>query len=195
MKNKIIGTARDLFFKQGYKRTTMDEIANDSGVSKKTIYNHFTNKRDLLVDVIKKNMESIISTMERIAYDRDLAVLERIEDLIEFGGEELIKREQVFLDDIMKNEPDLAKTYTPLLYGNLRTIIKDLLEEAKKKSLLRKDINMEVLPYMYIDMLEGFIQIFREEKQQLFSLPVDPELLFKEMIKTTFYGIMKEKRS
>lgn len=191
MKNKIVNTARELFFRQGYKRTVVDEIAHDSGISKKTIYNHFINKRDLLVEVIKKNMESIISAMESIAYARELPVLERIEQLVEYGGEELVKREQVFFDDIMKNEPDLAKRYIPLLYVKLRTIIKDLLEEAKKNDLLRKDVNMEVLPYVFIDMLEGFLQIFREEQGKLFPLPVEPELLFREMIQITFYGIMK----
>jgi AcrR family transcriptional regulator len=48
MKEKIIQRATDLFLKLGFKSVTMDDIANEMAISKKTIYTHFKNKTDLV---------------------------------------------------------------------------------------------------------------------------------------------------
>ena len=45
---QIIQAARKLFNKFGYKRVSMDEIAKEAGVTKKTVYSYFASKEDLL---------------------------------------------------------------------------------------------------------------------------------------------------
>ena len=47
-KDQIIEAARLLFHKYGFKKVSMDEIARESGVTKKTIYSYFSSKEDLL---------------------------------------------------------------------------------------------------------------------------------------------------
>lgn len=48
MKDKIINKTEDLFLNLGFKSVTMDDIANELGISKKTIYQHFENKTKLV---------------------------------------------------------------------------------------------------------------------------------------------------
>jgi len=48
MKEEILEKAGDLFWRIGYKSVTMDDIANDMGISKKTIYKYFKNKEVLI---------------------------------------------------------------------------------------------------------------------------------------------------
>ena len=45
MKNKILETAAEMFLSYGFKSVTMDDIAQKMGISKKTIYSHFQNKK------------------------------------------------------------------------------------------------------------------------------------------------------
>ena len=47
-KEQVINTARELFSNKGYKQVSMDEIANVSGVTKRTIYSYFKDKNDLI---------------------------------------------------------------------------------------------------------------------------------------------------
>lgn len=68
IKNKIINKATDMFLKLGFKSVTMDDIASEMCMSKKTIYKHFSNKEVLIeegTETIKKKihdmMDSIIS--------------------------------------------------------------------------------------------------------------------------------------
>ena len=51
MKTKIIKRATELFLTLGFKSVTMDDIANELGISKKTIYVHFKNKTKLVEEV------------------------------------------------------------------------------------------------------------------------------------------------
>ena len=48
MREKIIHKAAELFLTLGFKSVTMDDISNDLGISKKTIYVHFENKTKLV---------------------------------------------------------------------------------------------------------------------------------------------------
>ncbi|HLN94104.1 MAG TPA: TetR/AcrR family transcriptional regulator [Flavobacterium sp.] len=50
MKDKIVSRATDMFLKLGFKSITMDDIASDMCISKKTIYKFFTNKEQLIVE-------------------------------------------------------------------------------------------------------------------------------------------------
>ena len=58
IKQKIESTSLDLFMKYGVKSITMDEIARAASVSKKTIYQHFKDKNDLVLAITKKELES-----------------------------------------------------------------------------------------------------------------------------------------
>ena len=50
MREKILQRATDLFLTLGFKSVTMDDLASEMGISKKTIYTHFKNKTQLVED-------------------------------------------------------------------------------------------------------------------------------------------------
>jgi TetR/AcrR family transcriptional repressor of mexJK operon len=66
--NSIIETARTLFAQNGFERTTLDAIAEISGVTKMTIYNHFKSKEELfgatITNRIKKEFAFDIETLD-----------------------------------------------------------------------------------------------------------------------------------
>ena len=57
IKNDITERAEALFLKYGFRSVTMDDIARELGISKKTLYQHFTNKDDLVETVVKNHIE------------------------------------------------------------------------------------------------------------------------------------------
>ena len=60
MKDKIINKATDLFLSLGFKSVTMDDIANDLGMSKKTIYTYFENKTCLVEELSQPSLGVVI---------------------------------------------------------------------------------------------------------------------------------------
>ena len=73
MKNEqIIAAARRLFNRYGFKKVSMDEIAREAGVTKKTIYMYFSSKEELLKYFIQEeiiNMKSIVEEVENKKMD------------------------------------------------------------------------------------------------------------------------------
>ena len=55
-KERIVGIATEIFTKQGFSKTTMDELSAKIGISKKTLYKHFDSKERLVREVVEKLM-------------------------------------------------------------------------------------------------------------------------------------------
>src|SRR5690606_6825508 len=110
MKDKITEKATEMFLNLGFKSVTMDDLANEMGVSKKTIYSHFENKSKLVHDCMQYLFNCITDGIDRIvALDKN-----PIEELFE------IKK---FISQHLKDEKSSPQyqlqKYYPKLYKNL----------------------------------------------------------------------------
>ncbi|GAB2497794.1 TetR/AcrR family transcriptional regulator [Nocardiopsis aegyptia] len=63
----IVGAARRVFLREGYTRTSVDAIAADACVSKRTIYNHFRDKEELFATIVAESSSAVAEDFERIA--------------------------------------------------------------------------------------------------------------------------------
>ncbi|MEU3309705.1 TetR/AcrR family transcriptional regulator [Nocardiopsis sp. NPDC006832] len=83
----IVEAALRVFLHEGYTRASVDAIAADAGVSKRTIYNHFADKRELFVTIVERSSAALAADHARIA-ERHLADAEDARTaLIAFGDE------------------------------------------------------------------------------------------------------------
>jgi len=85
----IVQAARRLFLRDGFERVSVDAIAAEAGVSKRTIYNHYRDKERLFLDVIGETYDSMIGAVVALM-DKYLTDLpdEAVEDgIIEFSRE------------------------------------------------------------------------------------------------------------
>ena len=57
--DQIITAAKKLFTKYGFKKVSMDEIASEAGVTKKTVYTYFSSKEELLKYCIKEELNNM----------------------------------------------------------------------------------------------------------------------------------------
>ena len=63
---KILDKARALFWKKGYNATSIRDIANAYGCKPANIYNFFSNKEEILFEVLREEMEQIISPIKHL---------------------------------------------------------------------------------------------------------------------------------
>ncbi|MER7705244.1 TetR/AcrR family transcriptional regulator [Kitasatospora sp. NPDC097605] len=83
----ITRAARTVFGREGFTRTSVDAIAAEAGVSKRTIYNHFADKEQLFQSVVLEGATAVAATQARIA-DRHLRkIVDLRTDLVDFGLE------------------------------------------------------------------------------------------------------------
>src|SRR6058998_2879115 len=75
-RQRIVDAARAHFFSHGFRRVTMDDLAEELGISKKTLYAHFPGKFDLLEAVLADKFASVEATLKHVtrAHPHDFSV-------------------------------------------------------------------------------------------------------------------------
>lgn len=63
---KILNAAREIFMKEGFYKTSMDELARSMSMSKKTIYKHFPSKEVLVEKIIESIMSAVSASMDEL---------------------------------------------------------------------------------------------------------------------------------
>src|SRR4051812_47673665 len=79
---QIVAEARRHFFAHGFRGVTMDDLAVELGMSKKTLYAHFPSKTALLETVVREKMQSVQSDFEQIVKEPTDDVLATLHGLV-----------------------------------------------------------------------------------------------------------------
>ncbi|AZN38708.1 TetR/AcrR family transcriptional regulator [Paenibacillus albus] len=77
LKEKIIGSAMQIFSQKGYAATSIQDIANDCGIAKGSLYKIFASKEDLLVEVYRNRTQAMFEEANRIRSDLSMSPRER----------------------------------------------------------------------------------------------------------------------
>lgn len=161
MREKIIEIASDLFLTLGFKSVTMDDIANEMGMSKKTIYQHFENKRKLVEATTEYVFHYACDGIDCIMLENKNPVAE----LFEFN--QLMK--QILKNDKSSPLYQLQKYY-PKVYKKLKEdefkitqeCVINNLNRGIDLGLYRKEINPKAVSRFH------FFGITEIKNQQLF---------------------------
>lgn len=159
-RERILVRARDLFMQFGIRSVSMDDIATEMGISKKTIYQYFADKEELVSAVI---LLKIGENQSRCDLDRKESA-NAIEEM--FRAMEMV--EQMFRTMNPSVLFDLRK-YHPVAYAHfekhkndyLFNVIRSNLERGIREELYRPEINVEIIARFRVDsMLLPFDPVF-----------------------------------
>ena len=123
---KIIEQIEDKLFKDGFYKTTMDDVASELGMSKKTIYKFFPSKEDLVMAIAKHFMNSMKNKIVP-ALNSDKNAIEKLAELINILATASDKVSPKRMDEIRKYFPSLwneiDKFRTQMMFGNITKVI------------------------------------------------------------------------
>ena len=146
IRKRIIGGASSLFFERGIKEVKMDDIARNLSVSKRTIYEQFSDKEQLLIECIKfiyREMRELAKEEIRKSSNNTLDVI-LILYYIHF---EMIKKaNKRFFIDLMKY-PNIIKQREEKEKSNNRKF-KAWIEQGISEGLFRTDANSDILMFI-----------------------------------------------
>lgn len=130
---KIIELSEEKFFKDGFYKTTMDEIAEELKISKKTIYKFFPSKEDLVKSVAKYFMEKMRSRIIP-ALSSDKNAIEKLGDLINILTVASLKISPKRMEEIKRYFPSLwvemDNFRTKMMFENITKVINQGKEEG-----------------------------------------------------------------
>jgi len=181
----LVETAKELFFRYGIKRVSIEEICQASGVSKMTFYRYFPNKtaiaKHVLESIYNEGRERINSILAM-----DLPFEERLKKVLVTKMEYTEKYSREFIKDLMMGtEPELKKYIEEETKNSLNELRKIFLD-AQKKGEIRSDIKIDFIIYMMNVMKE----VFKDENLQ--KLYPDFGSLMKDAFNFFYYGVLKK---
>ena len=187
-KQQIVDTARELFWKFGFRRVSIEEICSIASVSKMTFYKHFRNKDELIKHIIDLITGNAMKKYREIM-DSDIPFYMKVEKSIQLKIESTDEMSQEFFDDFHKNaSQELREYFNKLVHDNLQTILNDYIE-AQKKGDVRPDINPKFILYFF----DKIFEICKDEN--LIKTYKRPQNLITEVTRFFFYGILPRKLS
>ncbi len=154
MKNKIIIQASELFLSLGFKSVTMDDIAQNMGISKKTIYKYFETKTKL-VEATTFHIFTIISDGINCICEQQKNPIEELFDVKDFVMKNLKNESSSPLFQLKKYYPEIYHTLQLKQFEVMQDCVKENLNRGIKQGLYLKDLNIEFISRIYFLGITG----------------------------------------
>ena len=143
MKEKIIAKATDMFLKLGFKSITMDDIAGEMCISKKTIYKYFINKEVLIAESTETLHKTVYQIIEEIIKQDYNAIEENFEIKKMFKGV-FQSAETSPLYQLKKHYPEIYQKVMAQEYEECSRYMKHNIQKGIDQGLFRENIDIDM---------------------------------------------------
>lgn len=151
-KKKIIETALQMFNSRGCKGVTMDDIAQELHISKRTLYETFANKEELL-SYCEMSMHEEVETMHRNFFnkvDEPLLValyMMRVNAVFSYKYQKVI-------EDVERYYPEIHDRFFKIHTSSFRTMVEHGILYAKEKNYLREGVDVQLATDFICDLVQ-----------------------------------------
>jgi len=179
----ILKTGKELFWKFGFKRVTIEEICKEAGISKMTFYKFFTNKIDLVKTIMNDILQESLSKYKKIMAS-DIPYPEKVVALIHLKSDQVeTMSSEFFRDYVQADDPEMI-SYLQQLSGESMQMFTDDFRKAQENGDIRKDLKIEFIMYI----MNHLVEMARNDA--LINMYDEPQDLVMEITNFLFYGIL-----
>jgi len=185
---RIVTTARRHFFAHGFRSVTMDDLADELGMSKKTLYACFRNKAALLEAVLLDKFRSVEADLKGITSECSfdvLAALHRLLASIQRHTEEI---QPPFVRDMRREGPERFKVVENRRRELIQRHFGKVLGEGRKAGIIRKDIPVNLIMEILLSAVQAIMN-----PPKIMELGLTPKMGFSTIITVILEGVMTEK--
>jgi len=182
-RERILGKAHELFNRFGFRRVTMDEIAIKTGMSKKTIYQSFANKDEIVDAVVENHINKSVETCEQNNAKAENAVHEIFLNIV-MMQDLMSEMNPVIFEDMEKFFPPVFTKFYHHKNTYIFEKVQKNLEKGIEEGFFREEINVDVITKFRVETLfTPFNQdIFPYAKYNLLEVEI-------ETLELYLYGI------
>lgn len=191
MKNKqlvhLLQKSGELFKKYGVKSYTMDDVAKELGMSKKTIYQFVENKAELVKLTMEQYLAEERTQLEAILKTSKNSVDEMIQ-MVAYFFNQVREFNPSALNDLQKYYPETWTIYNEYRFDFMLRMLTKNMEDGIEQGLYRNDLNSNTIAKIYIGTIDVLInQQFFPSKKYVF---IDT---YKEYLNYHLRGIVSAK--
>jgi TetR/AcrR family transcriptional regulator, cholesterol catabolism regulator len=185
--DKWLKRVEDLFLRLGIKSITMDDVARELGISKKTLYTFVESKDDLVKKVIERHIEQDKKDCA-IMFSTAKNALEEMFFVMDSNAQQMTQMKANIVYDLQKYHRDAWEVMSEFQHGFLYQVVRANLERGVKEGLYRDDFDIDIMTRLHIG--SSFL-LFDETifPQNTFKR----EVVFMEYLMHYLHGIVSEK--
>lgn len=148
MKNEILEKASDMFLNLGFKSVTMDDIASEMGISKKTIYEHYATKLELVKAATQYLFDKISAGIDEIcALGKN--PIEELFDIKDFVQHNIKEENSSTVFQLQKYYPKIHDCLKSMQFKKMDTCVINNLKRGKEYGLFRQEIDVDFIGRIY----------------------------------------------
>ena len=167
-KEEVINAARDLFTKYGYKKVSMDEIAKEANVTKKTIYSYFSDKEAMFKYFASEELQSMKEKIENDV-NSSISFIDKVskilyESLLFRKNSDLIK---TIINEISKSNTAECISFLKFYDDEIVSYIEEKIkQEIQNKTIKKCDAHLTafIIYKVYSSILFEYDREIDEEK-------------------------------
>ncbi len=155
-RERILHAAARRFMELGISKVTLDEIASDLGMSKKTMYKYFPSKEDLLKNVIHdrinrngKRFKDMMGSGKPFG--------DKLQEIFAFAGREFSTAGRQFILDLRRIDPDLWEEAEEYRRTTIVTNVRKMIEQAKEEGMIRKGLDVDLFVLVFLGAVQNII--------------------------------------
>jgi AcrR family transcriptional regulator len=191
----ILKEANKLFFEKGYKKVTVDQLASNLSISKKTIYKYYESKQDLLEKTFDHWSSKITVEINEILDQKDLSFTDKLKSMMSHIGVSMGRMNSDLIMDIQENVPDLWIKINNYKHEAAFLRFKRLIDEGISKGMIKKNINRNLVVALYACAIEtlldpNFLNALPPDMKK--NLPKYHSDIFDQTLKIIYEGILTD---
>ncbi|WP_172826803.1 TetR/AcrR family transcriptional regulator [Flammeovirga sp. SJP92] len=183
-RDKILKTAQELFYAQGIKKVSVNEIFETAGVSKMTFYRQFSNKEDLVLTIIRNLFNTSMLEYNTIV-EQSTSFRETLLRLTEMKIEYSKSMSKIFLEEFLQmfnGKVEVMKELQDMQHEGRSLFVQEIMK-ARASGEIRQDLSIELMLAM-LDHMQAFI-----EDPKNIALFESSEDVTRGIINFYFFGI------
>lgn len=182
---RIVAAAREHFFAHGFRGVTMDDLASELGMSKKTLYASFPSKTALLRAVLLDKITSVESDLDAImaqASEDPMGVLEQLLASMQRHTEEI---QPPFVRDIRRESPELFQLVEERRRAMIQRYFGQIFAAGRRAGSIRRDVSTELV----VEILLGAVQAIMNPAK-IEELGLTPKTGYAAIISVILDGVI-----
>jgi len=182
---RLLAAARTRLFSAGYSALTMDGLAAELGVSKKTLYVQFPSKDALVEAILEQFVAEVRASAAALFGDPELSFTAKLHRFSETMVQRFARMDPHVFRDLQRSAPHIYRHIEELRHNNIPHVFGRMIREGQAAGMVRRDID----PAFAIEFWRPAIQSLMHP-DTLERLQLSPDRVFTQAVNLFFGGLL-----
>ena len=187
-KAQILKLATDIFYRDGYEKASLQEVAKRAGITKAAIYHHFKNKEEILFNLVTTTSDQLISDLNKTILIKSDPV-EQLRRMLTAHISKM-KEDKASVKILIEDKRFLGKKYAGIIKTKQKAIFeiyKNILEEISNNARL-KNVNIITANFSLFGIMNWLYHWYNPKGD------LSIEEITDNIIKMIFYGLIRDEK-